>query len=125
MDSSALVKLVVPEPESAALRAELARWERHASSALVRTEVVRACARVDEAARPVAERVVRALDLIAVDDQILDEAGRLQSIALRTLDAIHLASARALGDALGAVIAYDSRLAAGATAAGLPVLAPR
>lgn len=125
LDSSALVKLVVPEPETAALRAELAGWERHVSSALVRTEVVRACARVSVAARRVAERAIDNLDLIAIDDDILDAAGRLKPLELRTLDAIHIASARLLGRALGAVIAYDTRLVEGAQAAKLPTLIPR
>ena len=124
LDSSALVKLVVPEPETAALRAELAGWERHVSSALVRAEVVRACARISVAARRVAERAVASLDLIAIDDDILDEAGRLKPLELRTLDAIHLASARLLGPALGAVIAYDERLIEGAGEAKLPTIIP-
>lgn len=125
LDSSALVKLVVPEPETEALRAELALWDRHVSSALVRTEVVRACARIGVAARRVAERVVASLDLLAIDDAILDAAGRLRPLELRTLDAIHLASAQALGAALGAVVAYDTRLIEGAKAAKITAIAPR
>jgi len=125
VDSSALVKLVIPEAESAALRSELAGWQRHVCSALARTEVVRACARVEPSARGVAERVVAALDLIAVDDAILEDAARLEPTALRTLDAIHLASALALGEALGAVVTYDTRLEAGARAAGVATVTPR
>jgi uncharacterized protein len=125
LDSSALVKLVIPEPESEALRTEIALWERHVSSALVRAELVRACARVGVAARRVSERVVASLDLLAIDDAILDAARRLRPLQLRTLDAIHLASAQALGSALGAVVAYDMRLIAGARTAKLPTLAPR
>jgi predicted nucleic acid-binding protein len=125
VDSSALVKLVIPEPESAALRAELARWERHVSSALVRVEVVRACARVDARARDIAEEVVRALDLITVDDDLLDRAARVDPSALRSLDAIHVASALLVSDALGVVIAYDERLAQAMAAVGLPTAAPR
>lgn len=119
------MKLVVPEPETEALRAEIAAWERHVSSALVRTEVVRACARVSVAARRVAERVVESLDLLAIDEAILDAAGRLRPLELRTLDAIHLASAQVLGAALGAVVAYDARLIEGAKAAKLTAIAPR
>jgi uncharacterized protein len=124
IDSSALVKLVIPEPESAALRAELARWERHVSSALVRVEVVRACARVDARARGIAEEVVRALDLVAVDDELLDRAARVDPSALRSLDAIHVASALLVSDGLGVVIAYDERLTQAMTAVGLPTAAP-
>jgi uncharacterized protein len=125
LDSSALVKLAVPEPETEALRSELTRWERHVSSALVRTEVVRACARVGPAARRVAQRIVAGLDLLVIDESILDAAGRLRPLELRTLDAIHLASAQVLGAALGAIVAYDARLVEGATAAKLPTIAPR
>jgi predicted nucleic acid-binding protein len=125
LDSSALVKLVVPEPETEPLRAEIARWDRHVSSALVRTEVVRACARVSSAARRVAERVVASLDLLAIDDAILDAAARLKPLELRTLDAVHLASAQVLGEALGAVVAYDARLIEGARAARLKTVSPR
>jgi predicted nucleic acid-binding protein len=125
LDSSALVKLAVPEPETAALRAELHAWSRYVSSALVQTEVVRACARVGHAARRVAERVVASLDLIAVDDEILHAAARLKPLDLRTLDAIHVATAQALGAGLGAVIAYDARLLDGAKTARLTTIEPR
>jgi predicted nucleic acid-binding protein len=125
VDSSALIKLVVPEAESEQLRLELARWNRHASSALARTEVVRAAARVDDSARERARRIVDAISLIAVTDEILDRAAELEPAALRSLDALHLASALSLADALGSVVTYDLRLGDAATAAGLDVRAPR
>jgi predicted nucleic acid-binding protein len=125
IDSSALVKLVIPEPESEPLRAELARWERHVSSALARVEVVRACARVDAKARLVAEQVVSALDLIAIDGEVLAEAARLGPADLRSLDSIHLASALLLGDALAVAIAYDDPLVEAMSAAGIPTATPR
>ncbi|HSS73007.1 MAG TPA: type II toxin-antitoxin system VapC family toxin [Gaiellaceae bacterium] len=125
LDASALVKLVVPEPESPALRAELARWDRRVSSALVRAELIRAAARVGAAARRLAERVLTTLDLVAVDDAILDAASRVRPADLRTLDAVHLVSAQALGPALGGFVAYDARLLAGAQGARLPTIVPR
>jgi uncharacterized protein len=125
IDSSALVKLVVPEPETTALRTELAAWERYVSSALVQTEVVRACARVSVAARRIAERLVTTLDLVAVDDEILNAAARLKPLELRTPDAIHVASAQALGATLGVVIAYDERLVQAARTAKLATTEPR
>ena len=125
LDTSALVKLVLPEAETAALRDELTRWERHVSSALARTELVRACQPAGTAARRLAERVVAELDLLMIDEAILDAAGRLKPLTLRTLDAIHVASAQALGPALGVLLAYDQRLLAGAKAARLPVIVPR
>jgi predicted nucleic acid-binding protein len=124
VDSSALVKLVVPEPESAALRAELSRWNRHVSSALARVEVVRACARVDRRAVALAEQVVGALDLVAVDEGLLAEAARLAPPELRALDSIHIASALLFSGALGVAIAYDVRMLGAMTAAGLPTLSP-
>ncbi len=125
LDSSALIKLVIPETESDKLRTELGRWGRHASSALARTEVVRAAARVDVAAREPAGRVVRALSLIAVTDEILDRAADLEPVVLRSLDALHLASALSLRDVLGSMVTYDVRLGDAARAAGINVLAPR
>jgi predicted nucleic acid-binding protein len=125
IDSSALVKLVVPEPESEALRAELAKWERHVSSALARVEVVRACARVDSKAGRIADQIVGALDLIAVDERVLEEAALLAPAELRSLDSIHLASALLLGDALGVALVYDERLMEAMQATGMPVAAPR
>ena len=125
IDSSALVKLVVPEPESDALRAELARWDRHVSSALARVEVVRACARVDDKAGRIAEQIVGALDLIALDERVLEEAALLRPVELRSLDSIHLSSALLLGDALGVALVYDERLMEAMQANGVPVAAPR
>jgi predicted nucleic acid-binding protein len=125
LDSSALIKLVIPEPESRTLRAELASWTRHATSALARTEVVRAAGRVDPAARALAGRIVRAVSLIAVTDELLDRAATLEPPSLRSLDALHLASALSLGGVLGPVVTYDVRLAEAASAAGLDVIAPR
>jgi hypothetical protein len=125
VDSSALVKLVIPEPESTALRTELAEWEHHVSSALARVEVVRACARVDVKARRIAEQVVDALHLISLDDAVLREAARLDPVGLRSLDAIHVASALVLGGALGVAIVYDDRLVQAKTAAGIATAVPR
>jgi len=125
VDASALVKLVIPEQETAALRDELRRWPRLKSSALVRTEVVRAAATVSRKARDVALELVESIDLIGVDQEILDEAARLEPPGLRSLDAIHLASALSLGQGLGVVVTYDRRLEEGARLSGLRVLAPR
>jgi uncharacterized protein len=124
LDSSALVKLVIPEPESRALREELGRWDRHVSSALAWTEVVRASVRVNPAGGELAERVVRAVDLVAVDDELLKQAARFEPAQLRTLDAVHLASVLLLRQTVGAVISYDARLLSALKAAGLPAVAP-
>ena len=124
VDSSALVKLVVPEAESDQLRRELARWRRRVSSQLVRVELVRAVARVDPAGVERARSLVSRLDMVRLDAEILDAAARLEPRELRTLDAIHLASALVLGEELDVLVTYDARLAAAAAAAGVAVTAP-
>ena len=124
LDSSALVKLAVHEPESGSLRDELERWGRFASSALARTEVVRAAAQRGGFARRTAMWLLRTLELVSVTDEILDAATEVGPAELGALDAIHLASALSLGDALGVVVTYDRRLADAARGAGLAVLSP-
>jgi uncharacterized protein len=86
VDSSALVKLIVREPETAALRQELARWPRRVSSSLAHTS---------------------------------------RRVLLRSLDAIHLATAASVRADLGALITYDSRMISEAEVLGLPVLSPQ
>lgn len=124
LDASALVKLVVPEAETSALRSALAGWPRRVSSALVRAELVRACARIDSAAYDRARQLLDALALVSVTDDLLEQAASVRPASLRTLDAIHVATAVALRETLGAVITYDDRMADAATRIGLPVLAP-
>jgi hypothetical protein len=124
VDSSAIVKLVVAEPESKALRRELSRHKELVGSALARTEVGRALVpRGPEAIRR-GEAVLRTVQLLRVNDRVLAEAGRLQPAELRFLDAIHLASARELGATLKRVVTYDARMADAARALGLTVAAP-
>jgi predicted nucleic acid-binding protein len=125
LDSSALVKLVVVEPESAALRRELLREPDRATCALARVEVVRAVRPHGSAAVTRARRLLRRLDLVQLDDELLDAAAMLDDGVLRSLDAIHLAAARTLGDELTTVITYDERMKIAAAAVGLPVSAPR
>lgn len=124
LDSSALVKLVVPERESAALRAYLAAAGAvRTTSALARTEVVKAVGPFG-AVEP-ARRVLGALHDVAVTRSILDEAGDLAvELGMRSLDAIHLATARSLDEHLEVLVTYDRRMLAGAEALGLPAVAP-
>ena len=124
VDSSALLKLVTTEPESAALRLELGHWSRLASSAVIVTEVTRAVLRAAPSLMPVASALVSTLDLVALTRARLNEAGLLQPPLLRTLDALHLVSARALGTNVGAVVTYDRRMAAAANFYGMRVLSP-
>lgn len=124
MDTSAYVKLVVDEPESVALHRELAGWSAWTSSALLGVEAVRACRRLGETVAQSAEASLGDIALIPMDDQVLAVARRLDPGELRSLDAIHLATALSIGSDLGALFSYDERLMAAATAAGLRVLAP-
>ncbi len=125
LDTSAFVKLVALEPESAALQAALRAWPRRASSALLRVEALRTLRRVELGLVEVARRMLAEVDLIGIDNQLLEVAARLSPPELRSVDAVHLASALTLAGDLGAVVTYDSRLSAAATHLGLTVLAPR
>ncbi len=126
LDSSALLKLVFDEVESA----DLGQWltERRGvpliSSALATVEVVRACRRIDTAAVPVGQILVSQLDLVPVAADVLGAAAELPDPLLRSLDAIHLASALAVREVLTDFVAYDRRLLLAAGRAGLPVLSP-
>lgn len=112
LDSSALVKLVLPEPETAALMGFLGAWPDRVSSALAKLEVLRALRRAgaSRAARRRAHRVLSHVALLRIDDAILDGAARLGPPELRSLDAIHLATARSITDGLAGIVSYDSRL---------------
>ncbi|MFT4034648.1 MAG: type II toxin-antitoxin system VapC family toxin [Patulibacter sp.] len=125
LDSSAIVKLVIREAETDALLAYLGPAPRLASSSLARTEVLRAVTIARPSERNRASQVVHALHLIALDDPLLDAAGALGDQHLRSLDAIHLAAAQALGHDLEAIITYDHRMARAAATLGLPVATPR
>ena len=127
LDSSALVKLVKVEPESAALRRYLRshRSDGRVTCALARVEVVRAVAAAGPGAIAHARRQLARVDQINLDRHLLDEAASLAPGALlRSLDAIHLAAARALGAVLRDVVTYDERMRAAAHALGLSALAP-
>lgn len=125
LDSSALVKLVVVESESVALRRYLRVDPRRASCALARVEVIRAVRPHGPAAATRARRLLRRLDLIPVDDELLDAAAALDAGILRSLDTIHLAAAQVLGDDLSALVTYDQRMIAAASLVGVTVASPR
>lgn len=117
------MKLVVAEPESAALRQYLAGGH-HVASALLRTEVLRASMRVSQAHLADARQLLREIDLIDVNRQILERAGELQPLEVRSLDAIHLATALDIGADLNELVTYDLRMADAAHQWGLAVVAP-
>ena len=123
-DSSALVKLVVHEPESAALRAYMRRRTARASCALARVEVLRAVRHHGPTAATRALQVVERIELVRLDDGLLDAAARLPVERLRSLDAIHLAAAQRLGRDLSVLVSYDERMLAAARHLGIPVASP-
>lgn len=123
LDASALVKLVVPESETGALTAFVESRGVLTSSSIALAEVSRAVRRHGPAAIVAGRQLLRRLDLVQVDDELLELAGEIDE-PLRTLDAIHVASALELGDELEALVTYDAQLARAAEALGLPVAAP-
>lgn len=125
LDSSALVKLVITETESTALRRYLRAEPRRASCALARVEVIRAVRPHGAAAVTRARRLLRRLDLVQIDDELLDTAAALDPGIVRSLDAIHLAAAELLGDELTALVTYDHRMTTAAVLIGLTVDTPR
>jgi uncharacterized protein len=126
LDSSALVKLVVAEPESIALLERLQTLPRRVSSALALTEVPRALARAGFGApeHRRARAVLARLDLLDVDQRILTTAAMLQPRDLRTLDAIHLASAIAIREDLEVIVTYGRWMRAAAKRMRLDVASP-
>lgn len=125
LDSSAIVKLAVREPESLALRRYLRRRLPLVASALARTEVLRALMPAGDEAMSRGRSVLRRIDLVRVNDRILNAAGVLRPSGLRSLDAIHLATAQELGDELSALVTYDDRMVTGAKQLGYRIVQPR
>ncbi len=125
LDSSALVKLVVAEPETRALFEFLAGFPHRVSSALARVEVLRAVKRTGAGPAVVrrATRVLARVALIKIDDAVLAAAARVPPAELRTLDALHIATARSL-DGLAGIVTYDARLSRAAARAHFKVWSP-
>lgn len=124
LDSSALVKLAVEEPESEALRRYLRRRGPLVSSALARTEVLRALLLEGDEGLARGRSVLDRVDLIRVNDRILNAAATLLPVEVRSLDAIHLATARQLAADLGRIVTYDERMRIAANHIGLRTAAP-
>jgi predicted nucleic acid-binding protein len=126
-DTSAVIKLLVEEPHS---KAFAAFYDAHAdaewvSSTVMRIELVRAVARAGPVLLPDARDLLLAFSYIAIDDEIVEAAMNEPDRSLRSLDVIHLATARLLGPDLDAVLTYDDRLATAAGDAGFAVSTPR
>lgn len=126
LDTSALVKLVFEEAESEALAAWMAERDVVAkvSSEVTAIELVRACRRVDDDAVGPARQLLAGMDLVPMGADVVEQASLVGPVELRSLDAIHLASALAIHDALHTFVAYDVRLRDAAARMGLAVAAP-
>jgi len=126
LDTSAALKLVNLEPESSALRA----WQHErldqsvVSSALIVVELQRACRRVDPGSLPLARRVLAGVDILPLTRDLLDAAADLEEPGLRSLAALHLASALSVLRDLTWFVTYDDGLGAAAGAAGLVTVSP-
>jgi predicted nucleic acid-binding protein len=118
------VKLVVEEAETEALRALFVQEADQLASVIVEVEVVRAARRAAPELAARAQRVVSQLTLVDLTEPIRARASLLAPVGLRSLDALHIATALEVKDDLDAVVTYDRGMAAGAAALGLSVLAP-
>jgi predicted nucleic acid-binding protein len=124
LDASALVKLVAPEAESDSMASFVASHRSQSTSVVGLVEVRRAAARRPGVTATRLEDVLTRVIGIAFDPDVAAAAATIGSPVLRTLDAIHLASAAALGSDLEALVTYDRRLAEAARALGMPVASP-
>jgi len=124
LDTSALGRVLLGEPDTAAVLRELERFEQHVASRLLRIELRRLA--VHRGGLDAADRLLADVALIPLDDAILATAETVEPASVATLDAIHLATALRLADAglLATVMTYDARLAEGAERHGLTTLAP-
>ncbi len=126
VDASALVKLFKSEHETTAFRSALGEWPVQVASELIRVEAICTARRVG--GQDVLERAMAAVErmtLIPISPEIIELATAAHFPSLRAMDAIHLATALAIRDDLGAIFVYDSDLHAAALTHALNPLAPR
>ena len=124
VDTTALGRVLLGEPDAPAIVRELASFEQHVASRLLRVELRRLAVRED--ALQAADALLNGIALLPVDETTLTAAEMVAPTTVGTLDAIHLATALRLLDAklLDALMTYDARLAEGARQHGLAVVAP-
>ena len=123
IDSSAILKLIVQEKESDAVRS-ITR-ARFITSEISRVEIIRAVLSHEPNALKTAESVLKNINILTIDSATLTQAERLpERINIRGLDAIHLASAGKFGLRITALLTYDKQMAKAARELGFEVLAP-
>lgn len=125
IDTSALVKLISVEPETAALHEWIATTTPElVSSDLLRAELLRAVRRNGAAPSLDVDDGLAVVDMLPATAAVFDAAGVLEPLTLRSLDAVHLATAIDIRDDCDGFITYDDRLADAARRHGLRVIAP-
>jgi predicted nucleic acid-binding protein len=124
LDTSALGRVLLQEPDAPAVLRELTRFDQRVASRLLRVELCRIALRRGRLSE--ADQLLTGVALIPIDDSLLAAAETVQPATVATLDAVHLATALRLAGAghLDAVMTYDKQLAHGARAHGLSVVAP-
>lgn len=123
IDSSAILKLIVQEKESDAVRS-ISR-ARFITSEISRVEIIRTVLRNEPKALKAAEGVLKNLNILTIDSATLTQAERLpERINIRGLDAIHLAAAGKLGLRISVILTYDKQMAKAARELGFEVMAP-
>lgn len=124
LDTSALGRVLLAEPDSEAILVEVGRFERRMASRLLAVELRRLALR--HRLRDAADRLLAAISLVPLSEATLAAAESIEPASVATLDAVHLAAALELFDAdlIDTVLTYDERLAEGARHHGLTVLAP-
>jgi predicted nucleic acid-binding protein len=124
LDTAALTKLIAPEPETLSLYQWLVEGhDSWVASVLVEVELVRVVRRTDPAALATALGLLGAIDIMPLDELVVARSQQLLDPGLRSLDAIHLATALEVGE-ISAFVTYDQRLLKAAEAHGLPTVAP-
>ena len=118
------MKLPLHEPEHQPLVTELSRWDGYVSSTLLAVEAIRACARYGADYAHDARSWLDGVALLPLDDSILDHAASLEPQALRSLDALHIATALSIREEIGVLLTYDDRMIAAATKYGIAVASP-
>jgi uncharacterized protein len=124
VDTSALLKLLRSETHSEALAAYLADRDDLVSSTLLAVELRRSALRSVPQSLPRVDILLSRVDMIDMDDVVVESASRLPDPTLRSLDAIHLATALLVRDEVDVLLTYDERLADAARAHRLPTAAP-
>lgn len=123
LDTSAFLKLLTTEDESLAMRGWFSSHDAVWSSHLLHTEALRAGARLGIGI-DIIEDALESVSMVLPSVTTFFTAGRLSPLSLRSLDALHLATALEIGDDLEGMVVYDDRLIDAARATSIKVLTP-